>query len=445
MSRAATLVGLLVLTGAGETALAQAVPEGAPASRVQLGYRRTPSFRNDPFRHVTIPHWGLVFSGGGTWANNAINVSDVGAVLFLSCPDFVTNPPLSFKCTGDSLGVGDGVDALGLIPRGSGLKLSGQGDAAVYLGGPFGSHFSLGLSARGTGYGAFQLDDNAIALLRDGNGARQDFSLGNTGGSGLATAEAGAHAILRFGPLGSADGVHLNLGFGGRHLRPIGYGSLRSTVANGGTIRVTGDSIKANIALEQRVTTNVDATLKGSGKAADFLLRLEWPTSGLAIEALVANIGSVTVPGVERSSARFNVSTTKLQEVSDSLDAADFTVQDTVPIKVTLPKVVRFTASSWANRILQIDLSATLPVSADPVTGGFEVPLVVDLQTTWRFLRTLPLRAGLVLGGNQGIGYTGGIAIEGRNMFFQLAGQSLGGLFKKATGVGGRLELGFFF
>jgi len=80
-----------------------------------------------------------------------------------------------------------------------------------------------------------------------------------------------------------------------------------------------------------------------------------------------------------------------------------------------------------------------------PVTGEFESPLAVDLGTTWRFLRTFPLRAGVVLGGNQGIGYTGGFAIEGRNMFFQASALSLGGFLKRATGVGGRLELGLFF
>ena len=109
-------------------------------------------------------------------------------------------------------------------------------------------------------------------------------------------------------------------------------------------------------------------------------------------------------------------------------------------MKVTLPRLVRFTASSWANRILQIDLSATMPV-----TGDFESPLGVDIGTTWRFIRTLPLRAGVVLGGSQGIGYTGGIAIEGRNMFLQIAAQSLGGFLKSATGAGARLELGLFF
>jgi hypothetical protein len=189
-------------------------------------------------------------------------------------------------------------------------------------------------------------------------------------------------------------------------------------------------------------TPELDSTLNGkAGIAKDFLLRLTWPTSGFALEAMVANIGEVTIHHVETETRRLNVRTTSIEEVQDSLDAADSlavtTIDDTT---ITLPRIVRFTASAWANRILQVDVSATLPVK-----GDFASPLSVDIGTTWRFIRVMPLRAGVVLGGSQDIGFTGGVAIEGRNTFFQLFGQSLGGFMKNATGVGGRLELGFFF
>jgi hypothetical protein len=409
---------------------AQAVPEGAQASKVQPAYRRTPTFRVDPFRHAMIPHWGFVFSGGAMGENNALNVADARAAIYLA--------------NKDSLLAGDVLNILGLIPEGKGLKGSALGEGGFYLGGPFGSHFSLGLSAQGRGYGSFQLDDNFVALLRDGNGSRQDFSLGNSKGAGLATAEGGAHAVLRFGPMGSEDGVNVNLGFGARYIRPVFYGRAITTVANGGFIRITGDSIKANIGVEFAHTPEpLDSTLK-NGKASmagDFLVRLTWPTSGFALEAMVANLGNVNVHFVETERKTFTVATTNFQEVKDSLDVFDSTsVKDTTDIKVKLPRIVRFTASSWANRILQIDVSATLPVH-----GDFESPLAVDVGTTWRFVRTIPLRAGVVLGGDQGIGFTGGLAIEGRNMFLQVMGQSLGGLFRNATGGGARFELGTFF
>ncbi len=441
MSRALALfaAGVLLL-GPSTTLRGQAVPEGSQASKVQLAYRRTPTFRNDPFRHVMIPHWGLVFSSGASVENNALEVADVRAFIFLA--DSTKNP--------GGLLPDDILSAIGLIPRGGGLSGILQGEGGVHLGGPLGGHLSIGLSARGRGYGSFQFDDTFLSLLRDGNGARQDFSLGNTKVAALATAEAGAHGVVRLGPWGSPDAVRVVLGVGGRYIRPVAYGDERSTVANGG-LRVTGDSVVANIAIQQLVTRDPEQTFRQSkgSIANDFLVRLEWPTSGFALEAMVANIGNVTIPLVQRSNFRLNVATTKISVVQDSLDKnplqagfqfKPFTVQDTIALSLTLPRIVRFTASSWANRILQVDLSATLPV-----TGDFESPLAVDVGTTWRLIRTLPLRAGLVLGGSQGIGYTGGIAIEGRTMYLQVGGQSFGGFANKAKGAGVRFDLGLFF
>jgi hypothetical protein len=51
----------------------------------------------------------------------------------------------------------------------------------------------------------------------------------------------------------------------------------------------------------------------------------------------------------------------------------------------------------------------------------------------------------MVFGGKQGLGYTGGIAVEGRNFLMRFAGGSLGGFIKNATGLAGRFEWGFFF
>ena len=104
---------------------------------------------------------------------------------------------------------------------------------------------------------------------------------------------------------------------------------------------------------------------------------------------------------------------------------------------VTLPRIVRFAASAWANHILQLDVAATMPVG-----GDYATPLQVDLGSTWRFLRPFPLRAGFVLGGDQGIGFTGGFSPETRVLYLDVEGESLGGLFKKAKGAGGRVSLG---
>src|SRR6185503_17899259 len=166
-------VALSVAASAG----AQTIPEGSQAMKVQSAYRRTPSFRIDPFRHVSIPHWGLVGSVGLSAANNTLNASDVGALWLLKCGG------VGFSCPGpDSLKISSVIDALGLVPRGSGFKIAAQGEGGAYLGGPFGGHLSLGFQARGTGYASAHLEDGPIALLRDGNGTTSDFLLGGSNG-----------------------------------------------------------------------------------------------------------------------------------------------------------------------------------------------------------------------------------------------------------------------
>ena len=432
---------VLCLAAAPSLLAGQAVPDSSQAARTYMGYRRTPTFRFDPFRHSFNPAWGFIVSAGAAAENNTVTLADEEALRLLG--------------SNDSLRAGDFVSMLGLVPAGAGLTGDVSGGGSFYLGGPLGSHASLGFEAQGDGFGSFKLDDNAVALFRDGNTSRPDFSLGDSKGSVLATASVGAHLLIKLGPIGSIDGVQLVLGGGYRYLRPVFYGYGHSTIANGGRIALTPDSIVAQIGLESMRTVGdvLDETIKkGSGSAVDFLLRAEWPTAGLALEAMVANVGTLTIPGVERRTLNTNIATTSITGLAEKkfrpafgdsvsiLDTLELHIKDTTTITVDLPRIVRFTASEWANSILQLDVSATLPI-----TGEFATPLSVDVGSTWRLIRTIPIRAGLVIGGYQGIGYTGGIAIEGRVFYFQLSGQSFGGLGRTAKGGGARIEWGLFF
>jgi hypothetical protein len=409
---------------------AQTVPESSQAAGVEPGYRRTPGFRIDPFSHLRIPHWGFVISVGATAANNSMNLDDFGALLLLSDED--------------SLRWVDALDALGLVPRGAGLEGNGEAQSGIYVGGPVGSRINIGLSVMGRGYGAVSLDDDAVALLRDGNASREEFTLGDSNGRGIATGEVGVHALYRLGPFGSIDGVHIIVGMGTRYIRPLLYGSARSVLDNGGFLRLTGDTIAASIEIETLQTEGLsDGDIginDGGGFVADFLVRAEWPTSGFAVEAMVANVGAVSVANVERRTATVELETTDLDEVADVLDTLDLAVQDVTNITVTLPRFARFTASAWANRIVQLDLIATYPFGSD-----FDLPPTVDLWSSWRLIASVPLRAGLAFGGHQGVGFGAGLGVETRNFFFNLAGRSLGGLFGGATGASARFDLGVFF
>ena len=423
MTRAATLALLCsLLAGA---AVAQTVPDDSPALRVPSAFRRGPQFRLDPFRHVAVPHWGVVIEGGGIAGNNAFNLSDIGALMVLADSDAVLTSDL--------------LNAVGLVPPGSAAVGDGQGEGGLYVGGPFGRHVSVGITAQARAYGSYLVDRDAVAMLREGNSVQQTFDVGQTAGAALGTAEFGAHALVRLDPIGSQDGARLSVGFGGRYLEPLAYGREETTLRDDVPILVSGDSIAASVDLHAEYTPDPKVG-RGSGFAIDALVRVEWPTSGLYLEALAANLGKVTVDGVERSTLAFSVATTEIGEVADSLDAVDFIVQDTASVSVSLPRILRFSAGAWANRYLQLDASASLPLG-----GDFDLPLAVDLWSTWRFTPVLPIRLGLVLGGTGGIGYTAGLGVETRHFSLGMLGGSFGGLFKNATGIAGRFELGVFF
>ncbi len=433
------LLAVAILSVSTTDTSAQLVPENSQAARDDIGYRRASSFRLDPFRHVMIPHWGFVFAFGGTGENSVLNFADIGALTFLN--DTVN---------GSEILPGDIIDVIGLIPAGRGVRVAGQAEGGFYLGGPFGRHFSLGFSAQARAYGSGSISDGVASLVRDGNLTQSQFDIAGSGGIGLATAEVGAHTVLRFGPLGTEDGMHLSLGLGGRLVRAGYYNQARPQVGSSTVFRAGADSIVADLAFETfetPLTTGADFIDRfnsaPSSVVGDFLIRMEWPTNGFSFEAMFANLGSVTVPNVVRDTASLIVATADplfSTEFADSLDAMTFVEAAVVDVNVKLPQIIRFSAGAWANAILQLDVAATLPVN-----GDFETPLTVDLGTTWRFMRSLPLRAGLILGGHQGLGFSGGFALEGRNVLFQVAGQSLGGLFRNAKGAGVRVDLGMFF
>lgn len=413
---------------------AQAVPEDSPAAQVPAEFRRPPQLRMDPFRYVSVPRWGVVFDAGGLATNNALNLRDIGALKVLNDADAVLASDL--------------VNTVGLVPAGSAAIGDGQAEGGLYVGGPFGRHLSIGLSAQGRVYGSYIIDEDAVAMLRDGNAEQQTFDVGETAGSGLGTAEIGGHALVRLSPIGSPDGAQITVGGGGRFLSPVVYGEERTTLRDGVPILVGADSVAADLLLETAYTPEVCAPFSscgsdiagGSGFAADFMVRIAWPTSGLYVEAQALNIGSVTVEGVERSNLALTVASSDIEVITDALDTARFVVQDTTDVKVRLPRVVRVSAGAWANAFLQLDAAASIPAG-----GDFELPLAVDLWSTWRFVPALPLRLGLSLGGAAGIGYTAGLGVETRHFYLDFLGGSFGGLFQNATGVAGRFALGVFF
>ena len=164
---------------------------------------------------------------------------------------------------------------MNLVREGSGLEFDGVAEAGLYLGGPIGGTLSIGLSAMGRGYGFGIIPDQAVSFLRAGNATNETFSLADTRVLTLATAEAGLHATLRFGPLGSEDGMHMTLGFGGRMIWPQYYVNIAADPASQVTVSPSN--------------TNVNVAMTGF-RSEDFAYGIRRFVIGLGKKVLIANV-----------------------------------------------------------------------------------------------------------------------------------------------------------
>ncbi len=248
----------------------------------------------------------------------------------------------------------------------------------------------------------------------------------------------------------------------------MAYARGGSVLPGGGTIRLTGDSIAITSQVESDFTyqsKDNPIDVKGSGMATDFLFRFEMPRPGVAFEVSLANLGSVKIQGVERRRANISgVHAGSMKELRDilmyrdttisprpgnpGLDTSvtwrlkkqyDFNVLDTTQVTVTLPRVLRFAASTWILPMLQLDAAYTASV-----TGSFAAPAMIEAGATLRLLRSIPLRVGIINAGDYGTGLTGGFGIETRVFYLDLSGATLGGGFKTGRGAGAIVEFGFF-
>ena len=419
-------LGLVVL-GLG-LALGAAAP-AAPAQETADLYRRTPHTGDDPFAGLVQGRPSLRMTSRASGGNNTLDMEGMGAILFLS--------------ERDSLRATDALDALGLVPRGEGIRGDAAAGARFRIGVPVTGGLTLGLGVQSRAYGTFQVDDDAVALLRDGNGARSDFRLGETRGDGLLTAEIGAHGVWR--PSGSSgpgasrgDGPRLAIGAGVRYARPLYYARARSLLEDEGHVHVSGDSVRARISVATDRTPSLG--YEGRGILVDAMTRLEWPETGVALEASVRDLGAVRVPRLERRREDLDLSITRLDSVIDAVESLSFDVRDTVSATVSPPAIVGMTASVWSWRPLQLDGRLRVPVNGDfgrtPPSG--------EVMSTLR-LGNVPLRAGIRLGGRQGVGGRFGIGLETRSLFVRGSAFSSGGMGARARGLGARLDVGFWF
>lgn len=388
-------------------------------------YRRSPMSGPDPLAHVLAPRGSLGFHAGGTAANSALTLDEIGSLVFLA--------------ERDSLLAGDVLDALGLVPRGEGVGAGGTGRAALRVGVPLAERWTVGASVGATGWGAALADDDAVALLRDGNAARSEFGLGRTQGDALLAADVGAQAAWRAGRILGRRGPELTFAAGLRWVRPLYYGRARSLLDDGGRVRITRDSVRADVAVATAETPSVE--LQGSGVLADALARARWPRAEFAVEASLTGLGTVSVDRVLRRSERVELATTRLDSVVDVVEGLSFGVRDTVEADVSPPAELGLAVSTWTIPAVQLDARLTAAVGGD----FRRPPASLELLSTFRPVPSVPLRAGLRVGGDAGVAYRVGAGWEGDRFFARLGAATGGGWFGAARGVSADLGVGVWF
>ncbi len=418
---AASGAALVVALTAALVATGPAAAQDGDADR----YRRSPLTGDDPFARLLTSRPSVAVTGRAGAANTALELDDVGAIVFLADRD-------RFRVT-------DALDGIGLVPWGEGLEGAGDGRGSVRVAVPVGDSLVLGLGAGASSWASLRLDDDAVALLRDGNADRTEFGLGRTRGDVLLAAEFGAHAAWRAGRVLGRDGPQLAFGGGLRWLRPLYYARSRSLLDDGGRIRVGPDSVRARVAVATAETPSLEP--RGGGLLFDGLVRAEWPDRSFALEASVTGLGRVGMDGVLQRREEVDVATTRLDEVVDAVEDLSFRVRDTLSASVSPPADLHLTASSRALDDVQLDARLGVPFGGDFARP----PPSVELLSTWRPVRRLPLRAGLRLGGHAETAYRLGTGWEGRRFFARLSATSAGGLFGSARGVSGDVSFGVWF
>lgn len=419
MLLAAALLGMLA---AGPPAVRGQTAESEPGAAGL--YRRTPMVGGDPFAGMLTGRPSLALRARAAGGNSALDLNELGALLFLA--------------ERDSLRPGDALDALGLVPSGQGLAGYGDGDVGVRAASPVGRRWSVGLSAEAAGYGSFRVDDDAVALLRDGNAARSEFAVGESRGDGLLAAEVGLHGLLRPDGLRGPGGARLALGAGVRLVRPLYYVRFLSLLEDRGRVLVSGDSVRARVSMATDRTPSMGAT--GAGWLADVMVRMEWAERGAAVEVSVRDLGRVTADGLVRRREDVDLTTTRLDTVVDVVESLSFPVRDTVSASVSPPALVGVTASVWKGLPVQLDGRLLVPVGGDfdrPPPAG-------EVVSTWRLGR-LPLRAGVRVGGRSGAGARLGLGWETRSFFVRGSAVTSGGVGAGALGLAASVEAGLWF
>lgn len=389
-------------------ALAALILAGGPAS-AQVGVLDQP-FRNDPFQPLLEGRWSFTHYLNVGADNNTLGVGDMVAIGYLAS-DF--RPSDIFLIAG-------------LVPVDEGVRVGSQNRTAATLTFPAGRFLTFGITGGVRAIAEGQVPDDVAALVRDGMvGDVVTVDLTHLGGEAFVFGEGGLNGLLKLPLVPTPMGdLTLLAGAGGRYIQAISH----SRVGFSGD---DGDAISTFTLTQQGVTTelNIASPLAedvlaegGSGFAFDLM-------AGAAIghraqlRLAVTDLGSAQVNVGRRAVTTIlmdDVSFVDMSSTADSLATTDTLAA--VTRDVALPTTFRVDATF--RPLNAIGLGVRL---AAPVGDGPSLEPLAQAGLELRPFRVLPLRAGILGGGDFGTGFFGGFGIDARTLRFDLEVASSGG------------------
>lgn len=389
-------------------ALAALTLVAAPAA-AQVGVLDQP-FRNDPFQPLLEGRWSFTNYVNVGADNNTLGVGDMVALGYLAS---------DFRASDIFL-------VAGLVPVGEGVRVGSQNRTAVALTFPTGRLLTWGLMGGVRAIAEGQVPDDVTALVRDGMvGDVVTVNLTQLGGEAFVFAEGGLNGVLKLPLLPTPLGdVTLLAGAGGRYIQALSHSRV-------GFAGDEGDAISTFTLSRKGVTTelNIASPLAedvlaegGSGFAFDLM-------AGAALghraqlRLAITDLGSAQVNVGRRAVTTIimdEVSFVEMSSTADSLATTDTLAAMTR--EVALPTTLRLDATFRPLNAVGLGFRIAAPVGDGP---SLEPLAQVGLEL--RPFRVLPLRVGVLGGGDFGTGFFGGIGLDARTLRFDLEVASSGG------------------
>lgn len=400
---------------------------GGPAV-AQVGVLDQP-YRNDLFQPLLSGRFSFTHYLSAGADNNTLAVGDLVALGILAEASLGTDIP-GIGPTGGPSGE-DGFRPTdlfllaGLVPAGEGIRLGTHDRTGLVVTVPTGPLVTVGLMGGVRLLGSGQIPDDLAALARDGvAGDSITVNLTEMGGEMFGYAEMGANALLNLEVLPTPFGdISVLAGAGARYVRGLAhlrFGFAGDSGEETSTFTVARTGVSTDLHMSTPIGEEVLAE-GGGGVAMDVMVGA---TLGhrAQLRLAVTDLGTAEVTVGQRQVTSMELNDVSFLELGgDSASVTDTLASATRSI--ALPTTFR--ADATFRPINMIGIGARIALPMDSAAFAFEPLYQVGLEL--RLLPALPLRAGMLGGGEFGTGYFAGFGLDTRVFGFELEMASSGG------------------